>query len=112
MASFFVQQLDLLSLTSPPTFDRRGQSAPSAKQFSPRAFSLAGATDDEGAGGREGRADSQSSLHRLHNEGSLRGERELNCRVGREGVYDEAVLRFCYRRRRCEFVEAKTVKTY
>lgn len=55
MASFFVQQLDLLSLTSPPTFDRRGQSAPSAKQFSPRAFSLAGATDDEGAGGGGGR---------------------------------------------------------
>lgn len=26
MASFFAQQLDLLSLTSPPTFDRRGQS--------------------------------------------------------------------------------------
>jgi len=26
VASFFAQQLDLLSLTRPPTFDRRGQS--------------------------------------------------------------------------------------
>lgn len=69
MASFFVQQLDLLSLTSPPTFDRaRTKRAEREAIFS--ASVLAGATDDD----RRGRADSQSSLHRLHNEGSLRGE--------------------------------------
>lgn len=62
------------------------------------------------------RVDSQSSLHRLYNEGSLRGGMKLNRRVECEVMTragNTAVPRFCQRQRGAgEFIEAKAAKTY
>lgn len=99
MASFFVQQLDLLSLTSPWDFRSMRDKAPScAKQFSPRERPRRcnsdnyNDNDDDDDRRAKGLA-RKSSLHRLYNEGSLRGERKLNRRAWdtrelRERTYD------------------------